>query len=209
MPLEDKADILERIRTGAFSGPVVLDIGCGPAKTPGRIGVDQQAYDGVDIVGDAADVLMRLPDASVDAIVTRHFVEHVVDLDALLKEFVRVTRVGATIEIVAPHFSNPYFYSDPTHRRFFGLYTFCYFAESDMFSRRVPPYSQLAGIRLERVDLVFKSTRPFLVRHGIKWLLGLVVNSCRYAKELYEEFFCFVIPCYEVRYVVARTSEHR
>jgi hypothetical protein len=33
---------------------------------------------------------------------------------------------GELIEIIVPHFSNPHYYSDPTHVRFFGLYTMSY-----------------------------------------------------------------------------------
>jgi len=205
----DRMNTIERVRAGSLPGPVMLDIGCGASKSRGSIGIDRSNYETVDIVGDAIEILRCFPDSSVDAIITRHFIEHVDDLDTLLAEFVRVTRLGATLEIVAPHFSNPYFYSDPTHRRYFGLYTFCYFAEADLFSRKVPAYALLSGVQLTGVDLVFKSTRPFFVRHGFKRIAGMIFNSCRYMKELYEEFFCYAVPCYEIRYLLTRTSERR
>jgi ubiquinone/menaquinone biosynthesis C-methylase UbiE len=205
--IKDKRGVIASIQAGLLQTPVILDVGCGTTKSPGSIGVDLCNYDNVDIVGDALDTLRHFPAASVDAIITKHFVEHVEDLEALLMEFVRVTRPGATIEIVAPHHSNPYFYSDPTHRRYFGLYTFCYFAASDLFSRKVPTYGWLSGVKLTHVDLVFKSTRPFFVRHGIKRVAGFLFNSCRYMRELYEEFFCFAVPCYEVKYRLTRTAE--
>jgi ubiquinone/menaquinone biosynthesis C-methylase UbiE len=205
--VDDKAGLIERIRAGTLQRPIVLDVGCGESKVRGSIGVDLSGYENVDIVGDAIEVLRRFPDASVDGIVTRHFVEHVDDLEQLLRGFVRVTRAGGTIEVVAPHFSNPYFYSDPTHRTFFGLYTFCYFAMSDLFSRVVPTYSLVPGLKLVRVDLVFKSPRPFYVRYALKRIAGFFFNSCTYMMELYEEFFTFVIPCYEVRYQLIRTPE--
>jgi len=54
------------------------------------------------------------------------------------------------------------------------------------------------------VDLIFKSARPFIVRYGIKHLIGSFFNSCTYLKELYEENFCYLFPCYEVRYILRR-----
>ncbi len=207
MGVNDRTGVVERIQAGSLQGPIILDVGCGGSKVPGSIGVDVSTQDDVDIVGDAIDVLRRFPESSVDGIVTRHFVEHVDDLQTLLQEFARVTRPGGTIEVVAPHFSNPYFYSDPTHRTFFGLYTFCYFAKTDLFARSVPSYSRLAGLRLVRVDLVFKSTRPFYLRHAMKRMAGVLFNSCTYMRELYEEFFTYLVPCYEVRYRLVRTAD--
>lgn len=207
MEINDKTGLIEKIRAGSVQRPLLIDVGCGESKVAGSIGLDLLEHENVDIVGNAVDALRCFPESSVDAIVTRHFVEHADDLVLLLREFVRVTRPGGSIEIVAPHFSNPYFYSDPTHRTFFGLYTFCYFATSDLFSRTVPTYSLLPGLKLVRVDLVFKSPRPFYVRYGIKRIAGVFFNSCTYMRELYEEFFAFVIPCYEVRYQLLRTSD--
>ena len=109
------------------------------------------------------------------------------------------------LELVVPHFSNPFFYSDPTHRRFFGLYTFSYIAKDNIFTRKVPQYGWDSMFILEDVDLHFKSSRPFYGRHGIKKLLGMVFNSCTYLKEFYEENLCYVFPCYEVRYVIRRS----
>ena len=111
---------------------------------------------------------------------------------------------GGLVEFVAPHFSNPYFYSDPTHRSFFGLYTFCYYTGGSPFRREVPTYGYKPEFRIEKVDLVFKSTRPFVVRYSIKRVFGFLFNSCTYMKELYEENFCYLFPCYEVKYVIRR-----
>src|SRR5256885_7931217 len=47
----------------------------------------------------------------------------------LLAELHRVARAAARLEFIVPHFSNPRYYSDPTHIRFFGLYTFYYFCD--------------------------------------------------------------------------------
>ena len=93
-----------------------------------------------------------------------HFIEHVNDLSGLMIQAARVLRPGGEFRATAPHFSNPYFYSDPTHRRFFGLYTFCYLADGSPFRRQVPIYSTPLDLRLETVEkLRFKASHPFTV----------------------------------------------
>lgn len=180
---------------------VKLELGCGGhKKIPDAIGIDALNYPEVDIVGDIFEVLRAFPAGSVDDIYSFHFFEHIADLSALLDEISRVLKADGKLEIVVPHFSNPYFYSDPTHKTFFGLYTFCYLSRNTMFSRQVPTYKKEVEFDLVAADLIFKSTRPFIVRHGVKKLLGKIFNCCTYMKEFYEENLCYLLPCYEIKY---------
>lgn len=201
----DKKNIL----SGLTNSPrVELELGCGDRKrNKEAIGIDKLDYPDVDIVGDIYEVLALFPSQSVDAVYAYHFVEHLQDVSELIKKLARIVKPTGCVEIVAPHFSNPYFYSDPTHRSFFGLYTFCYFTSDSPFSRRVPTYGHDLSFRLMKVDLIFKSPPPFIIRYGIKRTLGIVFNSCIYFKELYEENFCHLFPCYEVRYVLRRHGD--
>ena len=204
MGLIDKKGILTKVHSIEH---VELELGCGNTKRNQlAIGVDMLDYPDVDIVGDIYEVLASFPAQSVDAVYSYHFVEHVPDVPRLLFELARIVKSNGYVEFVAPHFSNPYFYSDPTHRSFFGLYTFCYFAEKSPFDRQVPTYGYKAEFMIAKVDLIFKSPRPFIVRYGIKRAIGSFFNSCTYLKELYEENFCYIFPCYEVRYVLRRQS---
>lgn len=81
-----------------------------------------------------------------------------------------------SLEIVVPHFSNPYFASDPTHRRPFG-----------------PQYGDALPPQLERVVLCFMST-PQFGRHAFKKAVGLLVNSSRWATDFYEENLVYLVP---------------
>ncbi len=207
MGILDKRDALADL---ASRDRVVLELGCGDRKRdPSWIGVDRLDGDGVDIVGDVREVMERLPDGSVDEVHSFHVLEHVEDVVGLVRELGRVLKVGGTAEIVVPHFSNPYFYSDLTHRSFFGLYSFSYLAKDRVFSRKVPRYVDTVDFELVRVDLVFKSSPPFYLRHALKKGFGLLFNATRYTKELYEELFCSLIPCYEVRFLLRRMQSPR
>ena len=181
-----------------------LELGCGPNKRiPDAIGIDVQPFHGVDMVGDVFDVLGTFGDSSVGEVHSFHFFEHIADLDRLMAQLARVLVPNGLLRVVVPHFSNAYFYSDPTHRTHFGLYTFCYYARCALFSRTVPPY-KAPQFDLISADLVFKASRPFYVRYAIKRVLGLAFNSCAFMQELYEDIFSGLVSCYEVDFRLRR-----
>jgi ubiquinone/menaquinone biosynthesis C-methylase UbiE len=187
---------------------VVLELGCGNRKRlSNSIGIDVLDYESVDIVGDVFAVLEKIPDASVDAVHSHHFFEHVSPLDVLLRELARVIKPGGRLEVVVPHFSNPYFYSDYTHRQTFGLYSFSYLTHDTIFRRRVPCYQQSIRFELQDVRLVFKSARVFPVRYGFKIVIGKLFNLSNAMKEWYEEQFCWVFPCYELHFKLKRIKD--
>jgi len=166
MSLIDKSNILQRVDSMSY---LTMELGCANSKrNKEAIGVDLLDFPDVDIVGDVYEVLASLPQHSLDAVYSYHFVEHVPDLPQLISELARVVKPNGYVEFVAPHFSNPYFYSDPTHRSFFGLYTFCYFSSKSPFVRHVPTYGYKAAFEIHKVDLIFKSARPFYIRYGLK-----------------------------------------
>jgi predicted SAM-dependent methyltransferase len=199
MAIVDKRGYLSRLNDAT------LELGCGPHKRhPEAVAIDALDYDCVDIVGDIFEVLSRIPDHQIMAVHSYHFFEHITDLPLLLKELGRVLKPNGRLGIAVPHFSNPYHYSDYTHRQFFGLYSFSYLSDDFILRRRVPSYNQAADFRLERVDLIFKSSPPFYGRHSWKKLLQFVFNLNGYMRELYEENFCYLFPCYEVRFELTR-----
>lgn len=185
--------------------PLVLELGCGGTKRRvDAVGVDLLDLPGVDVVGDALEVLRSLADGSVQAIHSEHFLEHVPDAEAVVREAARVLEPGGTFHAVVPHFSNPHFYSDPTHRTFFGLYTFSYWVRSVPWRRLTPQYDDSAPFTLIEAHYAFKSSRPFYVRHALKKVLGSWVNTSRWTKEFYEEHLTWLMPAYEIVYVLRR-----
>jgi len=198
----DKNNIID---TFGGKGPVILELGCGNRKRyPGSVGVDILDYPAVDLVGDVCDVLKSLPSSSVKCIYAYHVLEHIANLDELMSEAKRVLISAGIFDVITPHFSNSYYYSDPTHKRFFALYTFCYYADSTLFSRSVPQYTSKVGFEIRSVDLRFKSTPPFYFRHGLRRLFGMMFNSSRYLREFYEENLTAIVSCYEIHYVLVR-----
>ena len=193
-----RATSIEAINASA--APVQLEIGCGPRpRFPEYTSIDLLEYDNVDIIGDAMEVLSQMNDNSVDTIFASHFLEHIDDLDGFLKQVVRVCADGAQVRFEVPHFSNAFFYSDVTHKTFFGLYSFCYLTKNNMALKRpTPDYATVEGLELDDVRLVFKSYRPRYVRHAIRKAVQWFVNLGCYTKEFYEENLTGIVSCYEL-----------
>jgi hypothetical protein len=182
--------------------PLDIELGCGNSKRSSKsIGVDNRALPGVDIVGDALEVLRSLPTDSLRSITSFHFVEHIDYLEELLIESARVLTRDGVFRATAPHFSNPYYYSDPTHRRFFGLYTLSYYVNDTVLRRRVSHYSDSPiPLTISNVRLRFMSTPPFHGRRLFKRLAGALFTVNHWALEFYEENLCWLVPCYEVEW---------
>lgn len=198
MEIIDKKNILNR--KGEVED-LILELGCGNYKRhKDAIGIDAIDYECVDIVGDVHDVLRKIPDNSISAVYSYHFFEHVEDLGALMEELARIMREGGLLVVVTPHFSNPYYYSDYTHKSQFGLYSFSYLSDDSTFARKVPRYNTSIEFDLRRVKLLFKSARPFYIRWSLKKILQAIFNLNNYMKEFYEENLCYLFPCFEIRY---------
>jgi SAM-dependent methyltransferase len=195
-----------RDKAGSLEGHgLKLDLGCGSTKfAADYIGVDMNDGAAVDVVGDILDVLRRLGDDSVAAVHASHVLEHLEDLSAVLGELERVLEIGGRLHVVAPHFSNAYHHSDPTHRRTFGLYTFSYLAEDHVLRRRVPSYGHAQRLKLLDVRLNFRSAVEFRTRSRVKHAVGGLVNRSIWLKEVYEENLAWIFPCYEIESLLVK-----
>lgn len=204
-PLKDPALINQLISSKARAGnPIKLELGCGEHKFyADSIGIDLRDVPAVDIVGDVLEVLSAISPGSVDLIDSSHFLEHVTDLRAVLAESCRVLKAGGDFLATIPHFSNPFYYSDPTHHQPFGLYTFNYFVQESFTRHRVPQYDVPLPLALRGATYTFKSQRPFYLRHAMR-KLGNIFNLNNWTKELYEESWTWRIPAYELRFRLER-----
>ncbi len=178
-----------------------LNLGSGLKPREGFFGVDHLPLPTTDIVADLNEPLAQLPDCSVSEVFTRHTLEHVRELLPLMAEIHRVCRPDARIEIIVPHFSNPYFYSDPTHVRHFGLYTFFYFAdEEDQPRRKVPAF--YANERFQVSSVQIQLMRRGRVRGPASFALEWWINRNLQALDWYERTACWFFPAESIRYVL-------
>ncbi|MEP6645898.1 MAG: methyltransferase domain-containing protein [Saprospiraceae bacterium] len=181
---------------------VRIEIGCGPLKRePDLIGIDMLKLPGVDIVHNLEEGLPFIPDNSVDEISSFHVLEHLVSFEKLMRDIHRILKKNGIHKATVPHFSNPHYYSDYTHKRFFGLYTFDYFTPRAQQSlhRKVPDFYN---------DFHFKVlTRKYSFKRHLspRNILNIIFaspffNLSDFTKELYEDKFCYMFPCQELYY---------
>lgn len=182
-----------------------LNLGCGKNNTdPDYVGIDIDPSSNADYIGDALKLLKKLNKNSVNKVYSSHFFEHIDELENYLIEIQRVLKNGGILEIIVPHFSNSYYYSDYTHKKFFGLYSFSYFSEDKFFKRRVPTYNKKINFKIENVKLIFKSPRPFYFRYLIRKFFEKIFNLNKYTQEFYEENCSSFLSCYELRFILSK-----
>jgi SAM-dependent methyltransferase len=105
-------------------GSRILDIGCGTNKTPGAIGMDINPRTAADVIHDLDDLPYPFENDQFDEVIGRHVIEHVRDPMAVMCELHRITRAGGKVRLVAPHWTNPDFATDLTHRNHLNSYSF-------------------------------------------------------------------------------------
>lgn len=179
-----------------------VNLGSGRKSKKGFINVDSWIESSADVKEDCLLFLKKQADNSIDELYTRHFFEHL-DSENLLKYINEINRVmanGSNITVIVPHWSNPAYYSDPTHKSFYGLYTFEYFCKYSRLAlpRNIPRYA--VSSRLTLVEVEFRFIDKSIIGKIITDLLNSIVNCNPKLKHFYEERLCRFIPCYEIKY---------
>jgi SAM-dependent methyltransferase len=166
---------------------LVLDFGCGQAKTPGSVGMDLYPGDGVDVVHDFNVFPYPFEADTFDEIVCNSSLEHVGDFMRTVVELHRVAKPNALVKVSAPHFSGPDAYRDPTHKTFFAYTTFNFFAEGGSYR------SDSTGLfRVER--------RMFGVPRKTGLIKSVLKNFFNRMPDLYETHLCWIFPAKTIYY---------
>lgn len=112
----------------ALDDPTVLDLGAGRVERHrGALRLDVARKAEPHVVADLDGGGIPFRSNSFRVVAAHDVVEHVADLPALMDEVHRVLRPGGRFLVTTPHFSCANAYTDPTHRRAFGLRSFDYF----------------------------------------------------------------------------------
>lgn len=202
----DKNNLIAELPLKDF---IKIELGCGNFKRiTDAIGIDIIDMPSVDVIADLNLGLSFIPDNSINEVYSFHFLEHIQNLELLMKEIYRILKPNGHFYGTVPHFSNPYFYSDYTHLRTFGLYSFNYFTkQGDYFKRNTPTFYNDISFTLNNIKLIFKS--PFRNRNLIKRLFNKIINANKYIKEFYEENLCYVFPAYEIKFDIMKIAKYQ
>ena len=131
----------------------VLNLGSGRRKIPGAVNVDVSSEVGADLVHDLAVVPWPLQADTFQEVHAQDVIEHLSETVQVMEEIHRVCRNGARVHVTVPHFSSGNAYTDPTHRRLFGYFSFDYFDETHVFG-----FYSAARFRRTRAQIVFYPT---------------------------------------------------
>ncbi len=184
--------------------PVNIELGCGTNKSSAYIGIDLHPLTNVDIVLDFEQGLELIQNSTVDSYKSRHVMEHIRNFELLQSEVYRTLKPGGIQEMIVPHFSSPYFYSDPTHVRTFGLYTMSYFSSNHLFRRKIPSFYFDFQFELISVNLGFRTSRYKLKNLLGKYLFEKIFNFTPLFQELYEVFLSKYFSCTEIKFVLRK-----
>lgn len=180
--------------------PVKLNLGCGEHSRKGFYSVDHLELKGVDLVADLNKPLNLLPDDCCESVFSRHTLEHIDNIIGLMEEIHRITKKDGTVEIIVPHFSNVYAYSDPTHVRFFGLYSMSYFVSEDLQpnTRKVPAFYTNARFRVKSLKIEFY--KHTLFDKLFSPTFSKLINYNIWTQNFYERRLAHLFHAWQIRY---------
>lgn len=157
--------------------PRRLNLGCGLRHRPDAVNIDLRPQVQPDLVWDLDRHPYPLPDAHFEYAYALDVVEHLDDVPGFMAEVHRLLAPGGVVEITTPHFSCANSFTDPTHRRHLGYFSFDYFTadgEWNFYSpHRFEIVERLLVFRPRRLDgLVarFANRRPALWERRFAWI---------------------------------------
>jgi ubiquinone/menaquinone biosynthesis C-methylase UbiE len=173
----------------------ILDVGCGLHKWPGATGMDINPRTDADVIHDCGVVPYPFADNEFDEIVCRHVAEHVPDVLAFVAELHRIAKPGGVIRLWTPHYTNPDWPTDPTHRNHFNSYSFdCFVEDRALF----PFYS---NVRLKPLR-VYVSLANLWRALGLEFLVNLDQRSprFRFTRKFWEFYLSYIFRGKELQF---------
>lgn len=163
---------------------MILDLGCGRSKIKGAMGVDIEEYSNIDIICDLNKFPYPFKDKKFNVINCHDILEHLDDLTKIMKELYRILKNNGEIKISAPHFTNLWAFSDPTHKHFFGYRTF------EFYCGMQDNYLDLFKIKYRRITFgkFFK-------------FLEIIFNKF---PDIYESRFAFIFQASEIHVILKK-----
>ncbi len=149
----------------------ILDVGCGASKREGAVGLDIVLGSKVDVVHELHAPRCPFAAAEFAAVAMLHVIEHVDRPLAVMREIHRISKAGAKVKVVTPHYTSFYSYGDMTHSHHFGYITFKWLEGTGLF-------------RIERKKIHFRD---------IYKILGVSLFANLFPRQ-WERYLCFIFP---------------
>lgn len=157
---------------------LTLDIGCGPEKLPDAIGIDIRKLPGIKYVHNMNKAPWPVKER-FDFMRCQHVIEHIANLEVLVKEIYRLANDGCIVSFITPHYSSCASWGDPTHVHHFGRGSIIQLFEQ-----------QLGAGKFETVKNELKFTGALFDLPG--WLIYKI------SPKKYEKYFAWRYPANEI-----------
>lgn len=173
----------------------ILDVGCGANKHPGAIGLDNNPRTAADVIHDLGVVPYPFADNEFDFVVSNHVVEHLPDVMAFVTELYRITKNGGRIKLLTPHYTNPDWANDPTHRNHFNSYSFNTF----IADRQVFDFYTEVKLKPLRTYISLANLWRAL---GFEFLVNLDQKSAkfRFTRKFWEQYLSYIFRGKELQF---------
>ncbi len=178
----------------------IINLGCGKTRIPDSIGVDVVKIDNyVDVVHDLDKTPYPFKDNFATEVHFYHVLEHLHDPIQKLEEIHRLLKPGGILYLRVPHFSSMGAFTDLTHIRPFGYYSFDCFVENSYHDFYTKARFEIVKKEIKYFGLYPNSgvyskyihpnqcplfARPFI--HLINFLIKL-------SPVLFERFWCYYV----------------
>ena len=161
----------------------ILNLGCGHKCVAGAVNLDITQDTNPEVIHDLNLRPWPFPDNQFREVLAYDVIEHLKDVIQTMEEIHRVCSHGAIIKITVPHFSCANAYTDPTHRHYFGRFSFDYVSGENALN-----FYTKATFKRRASQLIFYPTI-------INKIVSRVAN--RYAAA-YEQRWAWMLPAWFV-----------
>lgn len=168
-------------RAPALGQRDILNLGSGRKPSPEAVNLDLTPDTDPDVIHDLNRHPWPFPDGRFGEVLAYDVIEHLGDVVATMEEIHRVCRDGAVVRVTLPHYSCANAFTDPTHRHYFGYFSF------DCFSADSP--------------ISFYTRARFRIRDRKLWFYPSLVNKLtwRLARRFpaaYEQRWAWIFPAW-------------
>lgn len=170
----------------------MLDVGCGPRKREGSIGIDKDPSSAADVFHDLNNVPYPFPDNSFEIIYCDNVLEHLTDVPTVMTELHRIAQRDALISVTVPFFAHRNAYNDPTHKHFFGIHSFDYFVAGTT-------HAQFHYSEAEFVLVSVEFEKGLMKRH---WFDRMMTRFANAKKDLYENRLAHMFPLQQLTFTL-------
>jgi len=161
-----------------------IQLGSGLAtRLPDAVNVDINSNTNPDVICDLNNNAFPFRDNAFDMVVAISILEHLDDFFGVMGEIHRVSKCGATVHILVPHFSSAAAFLDPTHCQFLSARACDYFVEGTDIEREYGFY----------VPHRFRVKKRYIELAGMWNYLPPIRWLAEKCTAFWEEYLCFIV----------------